>query len=234
MVKHRNIFSIFLLAVMTQACVSLRLDTPALPTPRTIETVSLEESNPTATATEITEVPSPTVTLTVIPTTALSNVTITAVKGNLNIRRGPDVAYNPIGVLYKGTSAKVIAHDVLTKWAQIVIPNSDKTGWVSLLTSYSSLEGDLASLPGFTITDWPVIAYLRNCTHHQMFIMPGEITLPSSYGYPENEIWLNPGNYIVYDLDMPDLPEVMSFDIREGQEVEIVDDGTGEHRLCPK
>jgi hypothetical protein len=64
--------------------------------------------------------------------------------------------------------------------------------------------------------------------------MPGEITLPSSYQEPENEIWLNPGHYTVYDLEVPDLPEVKSFDIREGQEIEIIDDGAGEHRKCQR
>lgn len=233
MSNYRNIFSALLLTVMLQACAGLQLDSvPALPTPRAIETVSQTESDPTITSTETLI---PTVTLQpVTPTTVLAKVTITAVKGNLNIRRGPDVAFNPIAVLYKGTSAKVIAHDVLTKWAQVEIPGSDKTGWVSLLTDYSSVEGDLASLPGFTPTDWPVIAYLINCTHHEMFIMPGEITLPSAYGVPENEIWLNPGHYTVYDLEVPDLPEVKSFDIREGQEIEIIDDGSGEHRKCQK
>jgi hypothetical protein len=233
MSKYRNIFSALLLTAMMQACAGLQLDSiPALPTPRAIETVSQVESNPTITPTKTLI---PTLTLEpVTPTVALAHVTITAVKGNLNIRRGPDVAFNPIAVLYKDTSAKVIAHDVLTKWAQIIIPGTDKTGWVSLLTNYSSVKGDLASLPGFTPTDWPIIAYLRNCTHHEMFIMPGEITLPSSFGYPENEIWLNPGHYIVYDLSLPDLPEVKTFDIREGQEIEIIDDGAGEHRKCQK
>jgi hypothetical protein len=123
---------------------------------------------------------------------------------------------------------------VLTKWAQIAIPNSDKTGWVSLLTEYSKVDGDIDLLPGFTFTEWPVIAYLRNCTHHQMYILPVEITVPSSYGTPENEIWLNPGHYTALDLDLPDTPEVKSFDIREGQVIEIVEDGTGEHRKCPE
>lgn len=233
MSKYRNIFSALLLAVLLQACAGLQADSlPALPTPRAIETVSQSESNPTITPTK-TLMPTFTVEP-VTPTAVLARVTITAVKGNLNIRRGPDVAYNPIAVLYKDTSAKVIAHDVLTKWVQIIIPGTDKTGWVSLLTNYSSVDGDLASLPGFTPTDWPIIAYLRNCTHHEMFIMPGEITLPSSFGYPENEIWLNPGHYTVYDLNVPDLPEVKSFDIREGQEIEIIDDGSGEHRKCQK
>ena len=48
--------------------------------------------------------------------------------------------YNPIGVLYKGTSADVIARDVLSKWVQVVIPNSDETGWVSIQTRIFQIE----------------------------------------------------------------------------------------------
>lgn len=232
MFKYKNIFLTLLLALITQACVQLQLNSPALPTPRTIETVSQTESNPTISPTE-NLIPTATQEI-IVPIATLTNVSITAIKGNLNIRRGPSLSYNSIAVLYKNTSAKVIAHDVLTKWAQIEIPNSDQTGWVSLLTDYSSVAGDLDTLLGFTVTDWPQIAYLRNCTHHEMYIMPGGIILPSSFASPENEIVLNPGHYFVFDFDMPDLPEVKSFEIREGQQVDVTDDGSGEHRLCQK
>jgi hypothetical protein len=225
-------FVVLLTLTLLQACVNLQLaEVPALPTPRTIETVSPENS-PTLNVTP-TESVSTSPTAAVTASTPLPKVTISAVKGNLFIRRGPDMAYNPISVLYDGTSAVVIARDVLSKWVQVKIPGSENTGWVSLQTKYSKVEGDISALPGFTTTEWPVPAYLRNCTHHQMFIMPGEITLVSSFGVPENEIWLYPGTYTVYDLDLPDLPEVLSFDIREGQEIEIKVDGTGERRICP-
>jgi hypothetical protein len=95
------------------------------------------------------------------------------------------------------------------------------------------VQGDLASLPEFTITEWPNAAYLRNCTYHEMYILPGEITLPSYLEYPENEITLYPGTFTVYDLDAPDLPEVMKVDIREGSDIEIKIDGLGEKRKCP-
>jgi hypothetical protein len=95
------------------------------------------------------------------------------------------------------------------------------------------VDGDVAILPGFTPTDWPLAAYLRNCTHHEMYILPGEIILPSSLAYPENETWLYPGIYTVYDLEAPDEPEVMTVDIREGSEVEVRIDGLGEKRKCP-
>lgn len=232
MFKYRNIFFILAFAMMTQSCGFLRSNLPALPTPQTIETVSEEAATLEVTPTKTVEPTTPTATL--VPTQTLSVVTIRAVNGNVNIRRGPSLAYNPISVLYKDTSARVIARDVLTKWAQIELPDSDETGWISLLTDYATVEGDLGSLPGFTTTDWPVISYVKNCTYHDMYIMPGGITLPSSYQTPENEIVLNPGHYLVFDLEMPDLPEVKSFDIREGQEIEINNDGAGEHRKCQK
>ena len=170
-----------------------------------------------------------------IPLTRASfpDVTITAVKGNLFVRRGPDMAYNPIGVLYQDTTTDAIARDVLSGWVQIHVPKTGGTGWVSVRSNYSRLEGDLHGLPVYTPTDWPVAAYLRNCSHHEMYIQPGEIRLPSSLEFPENEIWLYPGKYTVYDLDVPDEPEVMTVDMREGSDVEILFDGLGEHRKCP-
>jgi len=233
--KQRSVSILLLFGFLLQACMQVRLDTPpALPTARNIETITTEEQaavpatptaqieTPTATATEISPTP-----------TTLPKVTISAIKGNIFIRRGPDTAYNPIGVLYKDTSAGVIRRDVLSNWVQIAIPNSDHTGWVSIQTDYSKVDGDLKALPEFTPTDWPIPAYLRNCTHHQMYIMPSEIVLPSSLANPENEVWLYPGTYTVYDIDVPGEPEVLQVDIREGITVEILDDGLGEHRKCP-
>jgi len=47
---------------------------------------------------------------------------ITAINGNLFIRRGPDLAFNPVGVLYEGNSAIVIAQDVLSDWCRSKSP----------------------------------------------------------------------------------------------------------------
>lgn len=233
--KQRSIFTALLLVVLLQACMRVRLDAPpALPTASDIETITTEEQvatletptlqieKTTATATEIFPTP-----------TSLPKVSISAIKGNLFIRRGPAMAYNPIDVLYKDKSAQVIARDVLSKWVQIISPKSNNTGWVSIQTDYTYLSGDLKSLPEITPTEWPVPAYLRNCTHHQMYIMPSEIVLPSTYGQPENEIWVYPGYYTAYDLDVSGEPEVFDVNIREGMTAEIHVDGLGEHRECP-
>jgi hypothetical protein len=95
------------------------------------------------------------------------------------------------------------------------------------------LNGEVDSLPNFTFTDWPAPAYLENCTEHDMYIMPGKITLTSVFTHPENEVWLYPGHYTAQDLFVPGKPEVMDFDIREGQVVNIMINGLGEGHKCP-
>lgn len=237
--KQRSISIALLFVFLIQACTQVRLDAPpALPTPPKIESATGEAIPPFgASAAPSIQVGTPTVAPTAmeIPATPTSHpkVSISAIKGNLFIRRGPDMAYNPIDVLYQDTSVAVLKRDVLSKWVQIIIPNSNKTGWVSIQTKYSKVDGDLKSLPEFTPTDWPIPAYLRNCTHHQMYILPAEIVLPPSFAEPENEIWLYPGTYTAYDIDVPGEPETLQFDIREGVTREILVDGLGERRKCP-
>jgi hypothetical protein len=170
----------------------------------------------------------------IVTTKAASVITVTAVNGNIFIRRGPNLAYNPISVLKKGESATGLARDVLARWVQVPMPGQpDKTGWVSIQTDYTVINGNVLDLPELMITDWPVASYLRNCTHHEMIIEPGDTVIPSSYGAPDNEVWIYPGIYTVYDYDLPDQPEVMSVDLREGFEIDIRTDGSGETRKCP-
>jgi len=45
------------------------------------------------------------------------------------------------------------------------------------------------------------------------------------FEYPENEVWLYPGSYTVYDLDVADEPSVLDVDMREGVDIEIKVDG---------
>lgn len=219
------------LLFLMQGCASLTLEASATPThqpsstrqPATSLPTSTEMITPTAFATEKTP---PTLTLE-------PQVQITAVGGNLFIRRGPGLAYDPVGVLYKNTGARAIARDVLSEWVQIEMPKSRGTGWVSLQTQYSQLQGNLETLPGFTSTDWPVPAYIINCTHHRMYVLPVEVVIPSSYQFPDNQVWIYPGSYVVHDIDVAGEPEVAQVDIREGSVVEINKDGLGEHRKCP-
>jgi hypothetical protein len=234
--KYRRVLiTVLFTMVATQSCVQVKLDTPqALPTAQEIEaTVTKERSAPLATPTAQVEIPTATE-IASTATPALPNVTISAMKGNTFIRRGPDMAFNTIGVLYKDTSAKVLARDVLNNWAQIQLPNSNKTGWIYVKSDFLRIEGELEGLPEITPTDWPVAAYVRNCTHHRMWVFPGEIVIPASYSHPDNESWINPGSYRVYDIDVSGDPEVAQIVVKEGSNIEINEDALGEHRKCPQ
>ena len=234
--KYRPASIVLLFVLLTQACTLGKVNTSsALPTARNIEQPATEAPvNLLPTLTATIEVPTPTAAESLSTVTEQPKVTLRAVKGNLFIRRGPDMAFNPIDVLYKDTSAEVIARDVLSNWVQIKIPKSNKTGWASIQTKYSEVEGEISSLPEVSITEWPVAAYLRNCTFHRMYILPSQIYLTSSLGYPENEIWLYPGKYVVYDLDAASDPvELLEVDIREGSDIEIREDASGDRHHCP-
>ncbi len=176
----------------------------------------------------------PTSTATPTTTPASSSVVVSAVNGNLFIRRGPDLAFNDIGALMNGQSAAATGRDPLSKWLQIPIPNQPgRTGWVSIQTSYSSVSGDVARLPEIAPTDWPVLAFIQNCTYDQMEIDPGEIVLPSFASFPDNRIQINPGIYRIHDTSVTGSPEVLKVQIREGVEIDVTVDGNGKKRKCP-
>jgi hypothetical protein len=165
----------------------------------------------------------------------LATVTITAVKGNLFVRRGPDVAFNPVSVLMEGQSAPALARDVLGKWVQIEIPGeTEKTGWVSIQSKYSLVSGNVRDLPNPDKTDWPVLASVQNCTYHQMEVRPGEITILPITDFPDNSVRLNPGIYTIHDVEVAGSPTVLTVEIREGSEVEVLKDGNGDRRKCPE
>jgi hypothetical protein len=165
----------------------------------------------------------------------LNQVLITAINGNLFIRRGPHMAFNPIGVLYEGKTVTAVGRDMLSRWLQIIQPSQIRSiGWISIQTRYSKVSGEIESLPVIDTTDWPVGAFIRNCTHHQMVAQPGDYFLPSSYEFPDNEVPVFPGIYSVYDLDVPDDPVLIErVELREGLEVDIREDADGERRKCP-
>jgi hypothetical protein len=66
-----------------------------------------------------------------------------------------------------------------------------------------------------------------------LYVEPSEVVLPSYYQYPNNEIRINPGSYTVYDIDVPGEPLVGEIEIKEGSEIEIIDDGSGGRHKCP-
>jgi hypothetical protein len=177
--------------------------------------------------------PSPVPTARKSPTPTPPVVTVTLAKGNLFIRRGPDLAYNPISVLMDGQSAPALGRDVLGKWLQIPLPDHpEETGWISIQTRYSLVKGDLKNLPVIEPTDWPVLAYVRNCTHHEMRIDPIGIVITKSDNFPWNYVQINPGIYTIYDINAHHDPEVMEVEIEEGSYIEIREDGYGERWKC--
>lgn len=180
--------------------------------------------------------PAPTLVPTSEPSaTPLPQVTITAVTGNLYIRRGPGLPYDRIGVLHKGESARIIGQDVLSRWVQIEMPGSDRTGWVSIMTDFSIVEGDLSSVPDFTFTEYPLPAYIKNCTEHDLWVEPANLYVYNLYANERglNEIQVDPGTYYVYDMFVEKMPLVDTVDVREGTTAYITVNGLGERHKCP-
>ncbi|NJN80558.1 MAG: SH3 domain-containing protein [Anaerolineales bacterium] len=200
----------------------------------------LETVTPTVYRPPSTHTSTPLPTVTPVPTstqlsTPQAQVTITAVNGNLYIRRGPGIKYNRIGVLKKGESAQVIAQDVLSNWVQINIPNSEITGWVSIMTGFSEITGDLKTLPNFTFTDFPLAAYIKNCTEHELHIEPGDYYLYNLFTNADslNEVRVDSGVYYIYDATLPDVPLIQTVDMQEGETAYITVNGLGEEHKCP-
>lgn len=182
---------------------------------------------PTATLVPATEEPSAT------PT---PSVRLTAINGNLYIRRGPSTAYDRIGILKSATSANIIGQDMLSKWVQIQIPNTEETGWVSLLTPFSQIDGNLEDVPAFTFTEWPEPAYIKNCTEHDVIILPNEIYLYSLWTNADylNYVQVDPGVYELQDATLPDAPVYETIDVQEGETYYITVNGLDEYHKCPE
>ena len=163
----------------TQAATAL----PASPTPSW--TASLPTPLPPTEGLPPAPTPSlvPSWTATTPPTAAPVTVSAT---GNLNVRRGPGVGYNPVGGLLKGETATATARDANGEWLYISLPSS-KPGWVSILTKFSTVSGEVQSLPVMSV-DAPKPAYLRNCTFHPMLVKPVGITVPPVNESPENKV----------------------------------------------
>lgn len=224
-------FLILLLTVASQACSpSQKISQDAIPPAQGTQPPVIESPAPLPP----TATPIATQTSSITPTTTLSSVTVTAIKGNLFIRRGPDLAYDAVSVLMDGQSVRALARDVLSKWLQVQVPDDpQKTGWVSIQSHYTVVSGNVKNLPEVTPTDWPVLASLQNCTHHLMRVDPGDILIPAVDNFQENYAQLNPGIYVIHDTEVNGSPEVMQVEIKEGSEINIREDGNGEHRKCP-
>jgi hypothetical protein len=201
----------------------------ASPTGTASQTTSTKVSTPAA----FTRTPSLIPTATVSPMPTPPAVTVGAVKGNLFIRRGPGLAYNPVSVLMDGQSATALGRDVLEKWLKIPLPDHpEETGWISIQSHYAVVKGNVTSLPVIEPTDWPVLASIRNCTHHEMRVDPIGIIITKSDNFPWNDVQINPGIYTIHDINANHDPEVMEVEIEEGSEILIREDGDGERWKC--
>ena len=240
MTMRRSRLVIFALSIMlfTQGCFFARgqAQQPLNDEPQTTETVVYDQSSIVTEALLSTATPVPTATQGLPTLTATPSVRITAIDGNLYIRRGPDTAYNRIGILKNAATADVIGQDMLSKWVQIQIPGTELTGWVSLLTPYSRIDGDLKNVPAFTFTEWPEPAYIKNCTEHDLIILPNELYLYSLWRNPQylNVVQVDPGVYQIQDATLPDAPVYDMVDVQEGETIYVTVNGLGEYHKCPE
>ncbi len=163
---------------------------------------------------------------------APAQVAVRATGGNLNLRRGPSADYNPIGVLRDGQTVTATGRDLVSRWLQIQLPSAPgKSGWISTLTDYSIVSGNVEELPVVTVPPASP-AYIRNCTKNRMLVLPTEIELLGKYDEPYNEERFAPGEYQVYDLEagVDDVYETIN--LSEGSRVDITEDGLGDKSKC--
>jgi len=176
-----------------------------------------------------------------IPASATSmtaSVTITAINGNLYIRRGSGSDFNPVGALLKGESAIASGRDILDEWLYIPIPSeAGKSGWVSMQTIYSSINGRPMDLP-VVDSDLAVPAFIQNCSTHNMIVWPSGVIIPPVYQFPDNIIQFDPGDYSVQDYDNgksnPNSDQGIAVDLREGEQYRITAMGTAAQHKCPE
>lgn len=188
-------------------------------------------SAPTATSAPLPATETSTPELSPTPTTS-NEVIITAATGNLNIRRGPGQAYNVITSMAQGQSARASGRDAHGYWLYIALPtNPSAFGWISTQTPYSTIEGDVNSLPVVAAPAF-LPAYIRNCTFHPMQIEPGGIVLAPQTSAPANVAPFTPGNYTAADQSVAgSTPK--SITLPEGATVDITTDGLNNNYTCP-
>jgi len=218
---------IILFGIASQACGVSQKATPAVVESPTSFTATADVQNriPTAIATP---------TIAVTPSPTIATVTVMAVNGDISIRSGPDETFDAIAVLRKGMTVTALARSIMNGWVQVPIPSQEgKTGWVSILTDYSVVSGNVLDLPRIDEVEWPVGSYLLNCTTHQMLVEPGDKTLQPVGDSPKNRVWFSPGLYTIYDFDVSGHPQVKNLNLLSRIEVKIIKDGDGQQSECP-
>jgi hypothetical protein len=62
--------------------------------------------------------------------------------------------------------------------------------------------------------------------------MPAEVVIPPILNSPDNEIRVNPGSYTVYDINVSGDPLVAEIEVKEGSNIDLVKDGSGDQHKC--
>ncbi|MBT3338155.1 MAG: hypothetical protein HN855_14490 [Anaerolineae bacterium] len=191
-------------------------------------TASIPTTPPTATKTPISNTP----TASPAPTQVPVPVTFAVSGGNLNVRRGPSLTYNYVGVLYDSDIAIAMGRDRAGDWLLVQLPsNPDIRGWVTTETKYSTVEGEIKSLPLVEV-EAAAPAFIRNCTKHAVLVEPVGVQLLSKYNKPDNEGYFDVLVYQIYDLDVPGSVRLEDISLSEGKTVDIIYDGNGDKSKC--
>ena len=118
--------------------------------------------------------------------------------------------------------------DRISRWIRIELPSqSGVEGWITTETDYTQIHGDVSNLP-FIETEPASPAFIRNCTKHEILILPAEVYLLSKYNTPYNEERFNVGVYQIYDTDIPGNVRLEDISLSEGKTVDVRYDGNGD------
>ncbi len=180
--------------------------------------------------------PTATITPTLVETTPITptpkTVSVSMKGGNLFVHRGPGLEYNYVGVLYDGDTTIATGRDRINRWIRVELPSqSGVEGWITTETDYTRIYGDISNLP-FIETEPASPAFIRNCTKHEILILPAEVYLLSKYNTPYNEERFDVGVYQVYDTDIPGNVRLEDVSLSEGKTVDIRYDGNGDKSKC--
>jgi uncharacterized protein YraI len=230
---HLLVIPVLVLAVLACNLPALQQDVQVTPSLQQDATATASSLEPSLVPTDVPATATEEIAPTFEPTSTSAVVTITANGGNINIRRGPGVGYNPIAVFTKGQSTVATARNEDGSWLKITAQDgSGKPGWVNAKTQYSSISGDVTLLPVETV-EAPAPAYIRNCTFHVMQIQLADIKIENQTKTPDNKVKFNPGNYEVFDTTVSGSKAVQVINLREGDTIDITHDGVGNTYSCP-
>jgi hypothetical protein len=173
---------------------------------------------------------------TATPTPAIvaspQTVSVTIKGGNLFVRRGPGLEYNYVDVLHDGVTVLATGRDRISRWIRVALPSKpEMNGWITTETNFTIIQGDVPNLP-YIETEPARPAFIRNCTDHELLVLPAGVKLLEEFEEPFNEERFPVGIYQIYDLENPENKPIEEVNLSEGETVEIQYDWTGERSKC--